>query len=58
MRSGSAAPTRIVDEAVPEADVLPRALARARALAGKDRATLAAIKQRFAGGVALALERD
>jgi len=53
-----AAARGIVDEAVAEGDVLPRALARARALAGKDRTTLATIKQRFFGSVAAALEQD
>jgi enoyl-CoA hydratase/carnithine racemase len=53
-----AAARGIVDEAVPEAEVLPRAIARARALAGKDRTTLAVIKQRFFGAVAAALEQD
>jgi enoyl-CoA hydratase/carnithine racemase len=37
----------IADEAVAEADVLPRALARAAALAGKQPQTLAAIKRRL-----------
>ena len=37
----------IVHEAVPEADVLPRALERARPLAGKNRTTQAAIKRRL-----------
>lgn len=37
----------IVHEAVPEADVLPRALALARPLAGKDRATQTALKRRL-----------
>ncbi|MEW6778220.1 MAG: enoyl-CoA hydratase/isomerase family protein [Bdellovibrionota bacterium] len=36
---------KIVDEEAPEAEVLPKAIARAKALAGKDRATLAAIKR-------------
>ena len=36
---------RLVDEAVPEAEVLPRALERARALSDKDRATTAALKR-------------
>jgi enoyl-CoA hydratase/carnithine racemase len=45
----------IVDEAVPGEEVLLRALARARALAGKDRATLGVIKERFFGSVAAAL---
>jgi enoyl-CoA hydratase/carnithine racemase len=35
----------IVDEAVPAADVLPRALARAAALAGKERSTYGALKR-------------
>lgn len=35
----------IVHEAVPEADVLARAVERVRPLAGKDRATLAALKR-------------
>jgi enoyl-CoA hydratase/carnithine racemase len=60
MRLGGteAAARGIVDEAVAEAEVLPRALERVRALAGKDRATLGTIKQRFFGAVATALERD
>lgn len=37
----------IVHEAVPEADVLPRALALARPLAGKDRPTQTALKRRL-----------
>lgn len=40
-----AAAAGIVDEAVAESDVLPRAIERAQALAGKDPATLAAIKR-------------
>ena len=36
---------RIVDEAVPAEEVLPRAIARAAALADKDRATLQTIKR-------------
>ncbi|MFL6124137.1 enoyl-CoA hydratase-related protein [Actinophytocola sp.] len=39
-----AAAAGLVDEAVPEEDVLPRALDRARALTGKNPQTLAAIK--------------
>jgi enoyl-CoA hydratase/carnithine racemase len=35
----------IIDEAVPAADVLPHAIARAAALADKDRATYAALKR-------------
>jgi enoyl-CoA hydratase/carnithine racemase len=42
-----AAAAGIVDAAVAEADVLPRALARAAALADKSRATLQTIKQRL-----------
>lgn len=37
----------IVEDAVSEAEVLPKALQRARALAGKDPATLKTIKQRL-----------
>ena len=40
-----AAAQQIVDEAVGAADVLPRAIARAAALAGKDRATYGALKR-------------
>lgn len=47
-----AAARGVVDEAVAESDVLPRAIARAQALAGKDRGTLGVIKQRFFGAVA------
>jgi enoyl-CoA hydratase/carnithine racemase len=42
---GDAAAAGLVDVAVAEADVLPVALERARALAAKDPATLAAIKE-------------
>jgi enoyl-CoA hydratase/carnithine racemase len=35
----------IVDEAVPGPDVLPRAIARAQVLAGKDRTTYGALKR-------------
>ena len=42
---GEAAAAGIVDEAVAEAEVLPRAVARAAASAGKDRSTLAALKR-------------
>ena len=43
---GSDARTRaIVDEAVPASEVLPRAIARAAALAAKDRATYGALKR-------------
>jgi enoyl-CoA hydratase/carnithine racemase len=41
----------IVDEAVAAADVLPRAIARAAALADKDRATYAALKRALYGDV-------
>jgi enoyl-CoA hydratase/carnithine racemase len=48
-----AATAGLVDEAVPEEDVLPRALTRARALTGKNPQTLAAIKtQMYAGPLA------
>ncbi len=40
-----AAAAGIVHEAAAEADVLPRAVERARGLAGKDRATMAALKR-------------
>lgn len=36
---------RVADEAVPATDLLPRAIARAEALAGKDRATYGALKR-------------
>ena len=42
-----AARAGLVEEAVEEAEVLPRALARASALADKDPRTLKAIKQRL-----------
>jgi Delta3-Delta2-enoyl-CoA isomerase len=45
----------IVDEAVAEAEVLPRAVARAVALAGKDATTLGAIKRRLHGPALSAL---
>lgn len=41
----------IVDEAVPAADVLPHAIARAAALADKDRATYGALKRGLHGDV-------
>jgi enoyl-CoA hydratase/carnithine racemase len=41
----------IVDEAAPAADVLPRAIARAAALADKDRATYGALKRELYGDV-------
>jgi enoyl-CoA hydratase/carnithine racemase len=44
-----------VDVAVPEDQVLPVAVERAQALAGKDRGTVATIKQRMYGDVAAAL---
>jgi enoyl-CoA hydratase/carnithine racemase len=43
--AGDAARLGIVSEAAVEVDVLPRAIARAEELSGKDRGTLAAIKQ-------------
>jgi enoyl-CoA hydratase/carnithine racemase len=45
----------IVEQAVGEDEVLPRALERAAALAGKDPATLKTIKQRIYGDVLTAL---
>jgi len=42
-----AARVGLVEEAVPETEVMPRALARAAALASKDPGTLAAIKRRL-----------
>jgi enoyl-CoA hydratase/carnithine racemase len=50
-----AARAGIVEEAVAEDEVLPRALARAAALAGKDPATLQTIKQRIYGDTLAAL---
>ncbi|RIL07243.1 MAG: enoyl-CoA hydratase [Proteobacteria bacterium] len=46
----------IVDEAVAEAEVLPRAIERARELAGKDPATLAALKRGLYAGALAVLE--
>lgn len=54
-----AAAARVVDEAVAEDELLPRAIERAAGLAGKDPATLAAIKQRLYARAATALrDRD
>jgi enoyl-CoA hydratase/carnithine racemase len=50
-----AAAAGLVDEAVPEAEVLPRALARARALTGKNPQTLTAIKTQMYTGPLAAL---
>ncbi len=50
-----AAARGIVDEAAGEAEVLPRAVALATGLAGKDRATLSAIKRGLFADVAAAL---
>ena len=50
-----AAARGIVDAAVPEADVLPRALELAAGLAGKDRATVQAIKRGLYAPAAAAL---
>jgi enoyl-CoA hydratase/carnithine racemase len=50
-----AAAAGLVDAAVPEAEVLPAAIERARALADKDPATLAAIKEGLYGGALAAL---
>jgi enoyl-CoA hydratase/carnithine racemase len=46
----------IVDEAVPAAEVLSRAVARAAALAGKDRATYGALKRGLYAAALAALE--
>jgi enoyl-CoA hydratase/carnithine racemase len=53
-----AAELRIVDEAVPDADVLPRAVAIAAELAGKDRATMAAVKRGLHREALAVLERE
>jgi len=45
-----------ISEAVAEADVLPRALARAEELSGKDAGTLGAIKRRLYAGAVKALD--
>jgi enoyl-CoA hydratase/carnithine racemase len=50
-----AAAAGIVDEAAAEDEVLPRALERANALAGKDPATVGTIKRRLYAGVVAAL---
>ncbi len=50
-----AAELRIVDEAVPESDVVDRAVSIASELAGKDPATMAAIKQTMYGPALRAL---
>ena len=51
----AAATAGIVDEAVPEEDVLPKALDRARALTGKNPQTLTAIKTQMYTGALTAL---
>ncbi|HET6817790.1 MAG TPA: enoyl-CoA hydratase-related protein [Mycobacteriales bacterium] len=48
---GDALAAGIVDEAVDESDVVPRAVERVRPLAGKDSRTLGVIKQRMFAGV-------
>lgn len=53
---GDAARLGIVSEAVLEADVLPRAIARAAELASKDRGTLTAIKRALYAAPIAALE--
>lgn len=50
-----AAAAGIIDEAVPEADVLPRALERARSLASKDATTLGTMKARLYADVVVTL---
>lgn len=54
----AAAEAGLVDEAVPEEDVLPRALERARALTGKNPQTLAAIKTQMYTGPLAALRES
>jgi enoyl-CoA hydratase/carnithine racemase len=53
-----AATAGLVDQAVPEEDVLPTALARARALTGKNPQTLAAIKTQMYTGPLAALREN
>jgi enoyl-CoA hydratase/carnithine racemase len=48
----------IVDDAAADADVLPRAIALAKSLSGKHRATLQAIKRSAYGQVIAALESE
>jgi enoyl-CoA hydratase/carnithine racemase len=56
---GDAAAAGIVDEAVEEDQVLPRAIERAAALAGKDTTTMATIKQRlYARAIAVLQDRE
>lgn len=55
---GDAAKRGIVDEAVAGPDVLPRAIARAAALAAKDRTIYGALKRGMYGDVAAILERS
>ena len=47
----------IVDDAVPAAEVLPATIARATALAQKDRGTYAALKRGIYGDLLSALDR-
>jgi enoyl-CoA hydratase/carnithine racemase len=49
---------QIVDEVAAEADVLPRAIALAKSLAGKPRATLATIKQNAYRDMLTAMQTD
>jgi enoyl-CoA hydratase/carnithine racemase len=53
-----AAARQIVDQAVAEAEVLPRAIEIAQGLADKDRATIAAIKRRMYADVIDVFERE
>jgi len=53
-----AAARQIVDHAVPEADVLPKAIEIAQGLAGKDRDTIAAIKRQMYADVIEVFERE
>jgi enoyl-CoA hydratase/carnithine racemase len=47
---------RVVEQALPDAELVPRALERAAALAGKDRATLGALKRGLYADALAALE--
>jgi enoyl-CoA hydratase/carnithine racemase len=53
-----AAERQIVDLAVAESDVLPKAIEIARGLAGKDRDTIAAIKRQMYADVVDVFERE
>jgi enoyl-CoA hydratase/carnithine racemase len=53
-----AADRQIVDHAVAEAEVLPKAVEIAKGLAGKDRDTIAAIKRQMYADVIAVFERE